>query len=219
MTLRHGHAVVRADGDSRVEQVTIAAVDAAWAPRPGTERTVAVDAACVSFGFVPQVGLAALLGADIAPHPWWGDPAVVVDDAQATRVPGLLAAGESTGVTGATGSAAAGVVAGLTAARLLGRAGHARLDASARRTRTREQRLAGVLAALYPTGARNVDRLAHRRHAGVPLRGGRRRRPVRAAVNDLGASDLRSVKLTTPCGMGVCQARMCIRPSTGRCAT
>lgn len=207
VTLRHGHAVVRADGDSRVEQVTIAAVDAAWAPRPGTERTVAVDAACVSFGFVPQVGLAALLGADIAPDPWWGDPAVVVDDAQATRVPGLLAAGESTGVTGATGSAAAGVVAGLTAARLLGRAGHARLDASARRTRTRERRLAGVLAALYPTGARWIDWLTDAtlvcRCEEVDVAA------VRAAVNDLGASDLRSVKLTTRCGMGVCQARMC----------
>ncbi|MPZ87062.1 MAG: hypothetical protein GEU81_03105 [Nitriliruptorales bacterium] len=32
---------------------------------------------------------------------------------------------------------------------------------------------------------------------------------IRSAVCDLGASDLRSVKLTTRCGMGYCQARMC----------
>jgi D-hydroxyproline dehydrogenase subunit alpha len=32
---------------------------------------------------------------------------------------------------------------------------------------------------------------------------------VRAAVADLGATDLRSVKLTTRCGMGPCQGRMC----------
>lgn len=138
--LLRGHAVIRAEGHDRVEGVRLAALDADGRARPGSERHLAVDAVCVSAGFVPQVGLAALLGATVAPDPWWGDPAVVVDADQATGVPGLLAAGESTGVTGATGSAAAGVVAGLTAARLRGApvAALARLDAAARRVRARE---------------------------------------------------------------------------------
>ena len=32
---------------------------------------------------------------------------------------------------------------------------------------------------------------------------------VRSAVDDLAASDLRSVKMTTRCGMGYCQGRVC----------
>ncbi len=208
--LRRRRAVVRAEGDDRVEQLVLADLDDDWRVRPGTARRVAVDAVCVSFGFVPQVGLPALLGGRLAPDPVWGEHAVVVDGDQHTSVPGLLAAGESTGVTGAQGATAEGTIAGLSAALRHGRLStreHAELSRTARTRRDRERRLAEALAAAYPArrgwiGWLEDDTVVCRCEE-VEFT------TVRKAVTELAARDLRSVKLTTRCGMGLCQGRMC----------
>src|SRR4051794_23457962 len=49
-----GHVVVRAAGADRVRTATIAAAGADWRPRPGSERTFAVDAVCTAYGFLPD---------------------------------------------------------------------------------------------------------------------------------------------------------------------
>jgi D-hydroxyproline dehydrogenase subunit alpha len=203
-------AVTAARGDGRLEEVTLTRLAPDWSPLPGTERTVAVDAAAVSFGFVPQVGLAALLGCRLVADPVWGDPVAEVDGHQATSVPGVFAAGEVTGVAGAPAAAAEGALAGLAAAHHLGV-----IDVEAlrgrghihRRERAARQAFAAALGRAYDRGDGWVDwltddtlvcRCEEVDHA-----------TVRAAIEDHGASDLRSVKLTTRCGMGLCQARMC----------
>jgi D-hydroxyproline dehydrogenase subunit alpha len=203
-------AVVAARGDGRVEEVTLGRLGPDWAPEPGQQRAVAVDAAAVSFGFVPQVGLAALLGCAIAPDPVWGDPAVTVDTHQATSVPGVYAAGEVTGVAGAAGAAAEGALAGLAAAHALGAIDVAALKEQGRvqrRDRARQRSFAAALGRMYERGDgwvawlqddTIVCRCEEVDHA-----------TVRRAIVDLAATDLRSVKLTTRCGMGMCQARMC----------
>ncbi len=206
----HRTAVTAARGDGRVEEVTLGRLGPDWSPVPGEERVVAVDAAAVSFGFVPQVGLAALLGCTIAPDAVWGDPAVTVDAHQATSVPGVFAAGELTGVSGAAGASAEGALAGLAAAHALGAIDTAALKErgrSHRRGRARQQAFASALGRMYARGDGWVGWLADGTvvcrceevdHA-----------TIRRAVVDLDAADLRSVKLTTRCGMGMCQARMC----------
>jgi NADPH-dependent 2,4-dienoyl-CoA reductase/sulfur reductase-like enzyme len=52
-----GSAVVAAHGTDRVEAVTVQRLDASWAPIPGTERRIAVDAVCVGHGFTPRLEL------------------------------------------------------------------------------------------------------------------------------------------------------------------
>ncbi len=208
--VRHATAVTAAAGDGRVEEVTLQRLDEQWRPVPGTEQRVAVDAACVSFGFVPQVGLPALLGCALTSDPVWGDPVVAVDSHQHTCVDRVFAAGESTGVGGAAVAVEEGALAGLAAAHALGAIDVGALrdrGAPHRRSRARKQAFAATLGRMYRRGDGWVHWLADDTlicrceevdHASV-----------RHAVTALGAVDQRSVKLTTRCGMGRCQARMC----------
>jgi NADPH-dependent 2,4-dienoyl-CoA reductase/sulfur reductase-like enzyme len=208
--VRPATAVVAAEGDGRVEQVTLARLEPDWRPRPGTSRTVAVDAAAVSFGFVPQVGLAARFGCRLAPDPVWADPAVVVDTAQATSVPGVFAAGETTGVTGVEGATAEGTLAGIAAAAALGHLDAADAEARSaapRADRARHRAFAVALGRMY---RRSDGWLAWLREDTLVCRCEEvDHATVRRAIHRDGATDLRSVKLVTRCGMGACQARGC----------
>ena len=208
--VRLATAVTAAHGVDRVEEVTLQRLDADWRPVPGTEQRLAVDAACVSFGFVPQVGLAALLGCELTADEVWGDAVVVVDEHQHTTVDGVFAAGESTGVGGAALSAEEGALAGLAAAHTLGAIEVDALrdrGAAHRRRRAQRRAFAAALGRMYRRGDgwvhwlqddTTVCRCEEVDHAAV-----------RHAVCELGAVDRRSVKLTTRCGMGRCQGRMC----------
>ncbi len=203
-------AVTAARGDGRVEEVTLSRLDADWTPVPGRDRTVAVDAAAVSFGFVPQLGLPALLGCDLAADPVWGDPVVTVDVHQATSVPGVFAAGEVTGVAGAAGGAAEGTLAGLAAAHALGAIETPTLRERGRRhrrARARHQAFAAALGRMYARGGGWVSWL--RDETDVCRCEEVSYATIRSAILELEAIDLRSVKLTTRCGMGRCQGRMC----------
>lgn len=47
------HTILRAEGEGRLERITIAGLDAAWKPVPGTERAFAVDTLLVAVGLSP----------------------------------------------------------------------------------------------------------------------------------------------------------------------
>ncbi|SDG71976.1 Thioredoxin reductase [Sinosporangium album] len=196
---RTGHAVVAAHGDARVDRVTVARVDAAWRPVPGGPAAVECDALAVGYGFLPQLDLALQLGCRIVPG-----PAAYVDAGRRTSVPGVYAAGETTGVGGAVLAEAEGRIAGRAAAADLGR----RVPPAPGLSR-RADRLAAFARALrdaYPVrdGWRSwltddtlicrCEEVSHAR--------------VREALA-LGATDARSVKLLARPGMGWCQGRMC----------
>lgn len=201
---RTGQAVIAAHGDGAVEAVTVADVDRVWHIVEGTRRTVEVDAVCVSYGFTPNVGIAAALGCALDDAV---GPRVRVDARQHTSVPDVYAAGEVTGVAGAEVAAHEGSIAGAAAAH--GR-GHPVDRAAVRRAvrrRDRAQRFATSLqraTSLHPgwidwlDGTTIVCRCEEVTHGDVA-----------AAITDTGARDVRSVKLTTRCGMGWCQAAVC----------
>lgn len=197
-------AVVAARGDGRVEEVTLTRVDARGRALPGTARDVAADALAVSHGFAPNVDVAVALGCALEGTAL---PRVRVDVGQRTSVRGVLAVGEVTGIGGGDVGRAEGEVAGLVGAELLGAAiDRRRLDAARTRRRRQEpfvRALAAVLAP--PTGA--LERITGDtlvcRCEEVP------RAAIDAAIETRGAGDLRSIKLTTRCGMGMCQGRMC----------
>jgi NADPH-dependent 2,4-dienoyl-CoA reductase/sulfur reductase-like enzyme len=196
-----GSAVVAAHGTDRVEAVTVQSLDASWAPIPGTERRIAVDAVCVGHGFTPRLELPIAAGCRIG-----ADRFVEVDADQGAGPAGVYAAGEITGIGGVDQALAEGEVAGHCAA------GGSPTDAAvapAVRRRAVAHDVAGRIEAAHGirpgwTGWLRDDTLACRCEE-VPV--GRLRATARAASS----TDLRSMKLATRAGLGICQGRVCGR--------
>jgi NADPH-dependent 2,4-dienoyl-CoA reductase/sulfur reductase-like enzyme len=200
-----GHGIVRAHGVDRVEGATVARLDAGWRPLPGSERRIDCDTVVVHHGLVPAVDVCALAGADLAWRPELGGHVPVVDDAMATSVPGLFAAGDGTGIGGAGLARIEGEIAGRSAAALVaGRPGRpSRRDRRQLRHHRRFQQLYATLFGPRPGLLALAD-------AGTPLC---RCESVGPAGIDravgIGATSLDGVKAISRCGMGNCQGRVC----------
>lgn len=202
------HRVRRAEGRGRLESVTISRVDADWQGIAGTERLVECDALAIGYGFTAQTDLAGQVGARMRIGSD-GGLAVEVDQRQRTSVPGVMAAGETTGIGGVDLARMEGLIAGVAAAEHCGR--RAALSESAIARSQRDVRnLRGFADALHATFAVrdgwrddvDDDTLVCRCEEVTPAK-------VLGAVTDLGARDARSVKLLTRAGMGWCQGRVC----------
>ena len=195
---RLGRAVVAAHGTDRVESVTIAKVDTRWSPIPGTEKTIDVDAVCVSHGFTPRLELAIASGCGLTK-----DRFVEVDKQQLTSVDGVFAAGEITGIGGVDLALAEGEIAGHYAA-----ASETRPTDALRRRRV-------------------FTGFAHRIEAAHGIRSGWQEwltdatmicrceevdfGAMRTAATATESESFRSLKLGTRAGLGICQGRMCGR--------
>jgi NADPH-dependent 2,4-dienoyl-CoA reductase/sulfur reductase-like enzyme len=208
-------AVVAAHGgDScagdRVAAVTLARLDRTWRPVPGTERRVACDAVAVGHGLVPQLELPLELGCRTVPS---SDGAAVleVDAAQRTSVPGIWAAGETTGVGGVQLALVEGELAGRAVA------GERSAPAALLRRRARLREFAALMATCHAPGpgwpAWLDDGTEVCRCEEVTAG------QIRASVAELGAGDQRTVKLLTRAGMGWCQGRMCGPAVSRLCAS
>ncbi|GAA4520077.1 FAD/NAD(P)-binding oxidoreductase [Actinoallomurus oryzae] len=203
---RTGRAVIEARGDGRIEEAVTARLRADWSVVPGSERTSAVDALCVTHGFTARLELPVAAGCAVL------GGFVMVDGDQATSVPGVYAAGEVTGIAGAPAARAEGVVAGWVA----GGGSPERLRAI-RRRRDEGRAFAVRLATAHPIGRRwtewlrpdtivcrceetDYGTLRQAAHAqATPLREGARAPGL----------DARAVRLGTRAGLGPCQARIC----------
>ncbi|NMO52432.1 FAD-dependent oxidoreductase [Actinoplanes sp. TBRC 11911] len=108
---RTATAVIAAHGTDRVEAVTVARLDPQWAPISGTEKQIEVDAVCVSHGFIPRTELAVAAGCRLR-----SDGTVAIDANGRTSVDGVFAAGEITGIGGAGLALTEGAIAGTAAA-------------------------------------------------------------------------------------------------------
>jgi NADPH-dependent 2,4-dienoyl-CoA reductase/sulfur reductase-like enzyme len=196
------HTVVEAHGTRRLEAVTVAALDADGRVRSGTERRIACDTLAVGHGMLPHTDLAQTLGCRL------DGTDVHVDDEQRTDVPGVWAAGETTGIGGSALSLAEGHIAGRSiAARLRGIDPDAREWAAAARTRTRLRAFFAALDAVYLPPAHWTEQITDDTVVCrcEEVTGG----AIREAVDELGAGDVRTVKLLTRAGMGWCQGRVC----------
>jgi NADPH-dependent 2,4-dienoyl-CoA reductase/sulfur reductase-like enzyme len=194
---RLGKAVIAAHGTDRVEAVTVARLDRSWRPIEGTEREIEVDAVCVSHGFTPRLELALAAGCELSP-----DRFVVVDNAQRTSAPNVYAAGEITGIGGAQLARVEGEIAGIAAA------GGSPPDQLVKRRRAL-RRFATRMRNVHAIGNGWIDWLTDDtllcRCEEVSYGSLRK---TRAAYEDAG---LRSLKLATRAGLGVCQGRICGR--------
>ncbi len=220
-----GAAVVRVEGDrgaagaggagagdarDRVRRAVVARIGLDGKPIPGSERAYDVDAVCVGFGFLPANELSRSLGCD---HRWdaaQGQLVVERDARGRTSVDDVWVVGDGGGIGGARLAQATGTLAGLDAARSLGRSAAAPelavLERRAERDRTRHARFQRALWRLF-AAPRLVDQLATPdtpicRCESVALA------DVRAALDD-GLEHIGAVKRVTRAGMGGCQGRYC----------
>lgn len=103
--------IVEGHGSDRVEAVSVRRLDRAGRLRPGAAVRLEVDAVGVGWGFSPILDLAVTLGC-VTVRGDHGLAVVAADPEQRTSVPGVLVAGELTGVGGASLSVAEGELAG-----------------------------------------------------------------------------------------------------------
>ena len=195
--VRFRHTIIRAHGRDRLDAVVVAGPN-------GVEHRIACDTLAVSHGMLPHTEIAQTLGATLT-----DSGAVAVDEEQRTDIPGLWAAGEATGIGGAALSLAEGEIAGYSVAASLRGTAPSSPDAKARKECRRLRAFAEVIEAAYAPlpastwAARIDDETVLCRCEEVTAAS------VREAVSELGATDLRTVKLLTRAGMGWCQGRIC----------
>lgn len=192
--------ITRIDGDRAVRGVRTARVSRDGTAIPGTETTYEdIDVVGLGWGFTPQIELITQLGATTRQDV---DRSVVgvVDRDLATGVPGLFLAGEVTGVKGAAGAVADGRIAGRAAA-------GAPVRRRDRLVRARHAAFARAMHRAHPVPPAWESWLGEDtticRCEEVPYA------VVRAAREDVGAVDPRTLKGETRVGMGYCQGRMC----------
>lgn len=196
---RLGKAVIAAHGTDRVTSVTVASVDESWSPISGTEETIEVDAVCVSHGFTPRLELPVAAGCAVN-----DDHFVEVDDAQLTSIPDVYAAGEITGIGGVDLALAEGAIAGHVAA-----GGNASELKAERRARATFRGFAQRIEAAHGirdgwTGMLTDDTIVCRCEE-VSYGA------LCATAEATGSHALRTLKLSTRAGLGICQGRVCGR--------
>jgi len=156
-------------------------------------KVISCDVVAVGWGFVPDLSLAGILGAKLKVDRD-GTVLVRVDSNQETSIPGLFAAGESTGIGGSTLALIEGEIA-----------------AGAKKTfaRWRAQVFAQGLQRVYPVSAKWQNNIQGQtiicRCEEVT------QEEIRASIDELGAENGRTAKLFTRAGMGLCQGRVCSR--------
>jgi len=156
-------------------------------------KTIACDTVAVGWGFVPELSLAGILGARMKVQ---NDGTVVIDvnSRQETSIPGLYAAGESTGIGGSTLAALEGTIAG---------------GGKSSFAKWRAQLFASGLTRVYPVPADLLKNLPREtiicRCEEVSVG------DIHSACDDLGAENGRTAKLFSRAGMGLCQGRVCGR--------
>ncbi len=207
--IRLGWAVVEARGNGQVEAAVICRVDDTGRPIAGSAETVAVDTIAIGYGSIPSTELARLLGCDHEFLPERGGDVPRRDAEMRTSQRGVFAVGDGAGIGGAELAQIEGRIAGLAAARDLGRLSEAAAGAAIKREQpglAQQRRFAAMLGALF-TPAPGLYALAHDdtiicRCEEITLG------DIRRAVAD-GATDANEVKGRTRAGMGNCQGRIC----------
>lgn len=208
--MSYGRIIVSANGKGRVESVTHARVDKNWRVIPNTEKTVAVDALCIGYGFFPSVELFRLLDCDLSYEESRGGTTVKLDNWGATSVANIFGAGDGTGISGSYVAIARGRLAALKIAAELGKISEnslTTLAAEHQKTLVRRTKFQSAINHAYEI-KEGIYELADNetvicRCESVKLAS---ILPVLESTIDPSV-----VKAYTRCGMGLCQGRNCQR--------
>jgi D-hydroxyproline dehydrogenase subunit alpha len=165
------------------------------------------DTVAQCYGFIPQADLPRQAGARVRVAGRAGGWATEIDQWQATSLPRVYAAGETTGVAGAEAADLSGQLAALGIAAHLGRIPRSEADSLAaplRRRLLRVKRFAAWLDAFAsPEQVISVPKANTLLCRCEKVSYGE----IDAGLDLLTTAD--ALKLQTRCGMGLCQGRMC----------
>ncbi|SEA40402.1 Thioredoxin reductase [Pseudobutyrivibrio sp. ACV-2] len=114
------HTIKEAEGDEFITGVTIHEVDSTFTPIPGTEKHFDVDTICMAVGLSPMSQLLKMAGCEMEDNPKRGGQVPIIDDYGRTSVPGIIAAGDVSGIEEASSAMIEGKMAGVCAAEYLG---------------------------------------------------------------------------------------------------
>lgn len=204
--LLYEHVLVRIEGGECAERAVLARIDRAGRPLAGSERAFGIDAVCMGYGFEPQNELARALGC----HAEWdarrNHLVITRDHDMQTTVQGVYVAGDGGGLNGARAARAQGTIAGLAAARAIGRGAVDDIVlTAARRDLRRALRFQDALWRVFKAPA--LDSVTTGDTAIC------RCEEVNRADLDAAASvhgpELGAIKRDTRAGMGRCQGRYC----------
>lgn len=208
--LHFGKGLIAAEGTTRVERAVIAELDSSGNERPGTRRTYIADAVLAGYGFLPSNEIARALGCIHRTDPVRRSLTLEVDRDGMTSVPTIYAAGDGAEMRGARAALDQGFLAGVAAARSLGRDVPSCVLAEMekrRRSLSRSLRFQRALWSLFaapvagPALAKSDTPIC--RCECVTLRS------VEEALAS-GATSVGEVKRRTRLGMGRCQGRYCV---------
>ena len=212
--LQRGFAVMQAHAgeDGQLNSVTVARIDSKFRRKRSDAFNIPCDALAIGWGFTPELSVANSLGLRQIVSSEDESVVVEVDDTQGTSREGIYAAGEVTGIGGSELSLIEGEIAGLAASvreGTLSTSAFNQMLLSLARKRRREQKFASALLRMHPVGSGWIEWVSDKtvicRCEEVT------QAEIKAAVHELGATDSRTVKLFTRCGMGMCQGRVCAR--------
>lgn len=194
------HALVRVDGQKRVQAAVLAKLDDGGLPVPGSEFRIPVDCVTMGYGFQPADEILRLFGCKIGP-----DSTVECNLNGRTSIPGIYAIGDCRGIFGAAAAMADARLAALDIiAQLTGDS--VALSGRALKRQQTERRFQKALwtvfaAKLPPFLALNEEETVLCRCESV------RRANVEGA---LAIGSIEAIKRQTRCGMGLCQGRYCL---------
>jgi NADPH-dependent 2,4-dienoyl-CoA reductase/sulfur reductase-like enzyme len=194
------------NGADQVRSVTISKINSEGRAKPGSSREISVDLVALGWGFTPSLELVTAVGGDTRVDVD-GSLIAVVDDRQRTTVPGVYAAGEVTGVGGASLAVLEGELAALTVAHDSGHHDDANRSRRLRRGIARARAFAAAMHRANPVPSNWDEWLTPTtvvcRCEEVSYG------EIRQACDELGAEDARTVKLMSRPGMGWCQGQVC----------
>jgi len=114
------YTIKEARGRKSVEEAVIVALDKKWNPIKGTEKSVPVDAVCISVGLNPNGQLASLAGCELKFFPELGGFLPLHDDNMESTKKGIYIAGDLSGIEEANSALDEGRLAGISVAASLG---------------------------------------------------------------------------------------------------
>jgi glycine/D-amino acid oxidase-like deaminating enzyme len=194
------HRLCRAEGTGPVERAVLT-------DSSGGEHVIAVDAICITEGFAPANELVRLLGCKHAvPPSGFARLEVIRDEAGATSLRDVFVVGEAGGFGGAHIAMAQGRLAGLEAARRIGRDVPA--DRQVHRRLLRHRRFQKALWQVFAVEEAGLSRASDEtivcRCEALTMG------ELRHAIEERGIVDLATLKRLTRAGMGRCQGRYCM---------
>lgn len=210
--IRFSRTAVQAEGDGRLQQVSIAPLDRAGNIDPRRRDTVACDRLGLCFSFLASSELARQAGAQSRWSAADGGWLITHDSWMTSSQPGLYVAGETTGVAGADAAMQEGRLAGLGVALALGRLtpeAAATAAAPVRRKLHSINRFAGLLKQLSCPDEKLLMNLLSEDTTLCKCEEVTLREFNACLEENPYYSSANAVKLNSRTGMGLCQGRYC----------